>query len=138
MKRLALSAQPLDERAVVALVQSPRAGAVVSFTGRVRDHARGRPVVRLEYDAYPEMAERVFAEIAGEARARFAIDEVAIHHRSGELVVGEISVVVAVAAAHRAAAFDACRYIIDNLKRRAPIWKKEFGPDGGVWIDERP
>jgi len=138
MKRFELTPLPLDEGAIVASVQAPGAGAVVSFAGRVRDHARGRQVVRLEYDAYPEMAERVFAQIAAEAKEKFAVVDIAVHHRSGELLVGDLSVVVAVAAAHRGSAFDACRYVIDNLKLRAPIWKKEHGPDGAVWVDERP
>lgn len=138
MKRFALTPLPLDEGAIIASVQAPGAGAVVSFAGRVRDRARGRQVMRLEYDAYPEMAERVFAQIAAEAQEKFAVVDVAVHHRSGDLAVGDLSVVVAVAAAHRGPAFDACRYVIDNLKQRAPIWKKEHGPDGAVWVDERP
>jgi len=138
MKRFVISEQPLDPCAIEASLAAPGAGAVVSFAGRVRDHARGRDVVKLEYDAYPEMAERVFAEISAEAKERFEIADVTIHHRSGTLQVGEISVVVAVSAAHRGPAFDACRYVIDNLKQRVPIWKKEYGPDGATWIDERP
>ena len=138
MRRFALSARPLDERAILAPLFAPGAGAIVSFAGRVRDHARGHKVLKLEYDAYPEMAERVFAEIAAEAKVRFPVDDITIHHRSGELAVGEVSVVIAVSAAHRGAAFDACRYVIDNLKQRAPIWKKEHGPNGAVWVDERP
>ncbi len=138
MKRFVISEQPLDQCAIEASLSAPGAGAVVSFAGRVRDHARGHNVVRLEYDAYPEMAERVFAEISAEAKERFEIDDVTIHHRSGTLQIGEISVVVAVSAAHRGPAFDACRYVIDNLKQRVPIWKKEYGPDGATWIDERP
>ena len=110
----------------------------MTFVGRVRDTARGHKVIALEYDAYPEMAEAIFAQIAAEAKSRFAISEVAIHHRYGRLEVGEPSVVVAVAAPHRSAAFEACRYAIDQLKTRAPIWKKEFGPDGAVWVDDRP
>ena len=137
-ERYAVRAQALDEPTVTKLVTVADAGGVVSFVGRVRDNARGRSVIALEYDAYPEMAEAVFAQIADEARARFATKQIAIHHRTGRLAIGEIAVVVAVSAAHRGAAFNACEYIVDQLKVRAPIWKKEFGPDGAVWIEEHP
>ncbi len=138
MKLFSISSDSLDEPAVTRAVASTGAGGVVTFVGRVRDTARGHKVIALEYDAYPEMAEAIFAQIAAEAKSRFAISEVAIHHRYGRLEVGEPSVVVAVAAPHRSAAFEACRYAIDQLKTRAPIWKKEFGPDGAVWVDDRP
>jgi molybdopterin synthase catalytic subunit len=133
-----VSGEPLAEHAVTALVTSPDAGGVVTFVGRVRDYARGRTVTALEYEAYAAMAESVFAQIAAEATARFAIKQVAIHHRSGKLTIGEIAVVVAVSAAHRGPAFSACEYIVDQLKTRAPIWKKEFGLDGAVWVEEHP
>lgn len=133
-----ISDRPLDESAVTALVTSPDAGGVVTFVGRVRDHARGGAVTALEYEAYAQMAESVFAQLASEATERFAIKQVAIHHRSGRLVVGEIAVVVAVSAAHRGPAFSACEYIVDQLKSRAPIWKKEFSPEGAVWVEEHP
>jgi MoaE-MoaD fusion protein len=136
--RFALTAAALDERAIEALVDTDGAGAVVTFVGRVRAHSRGRDVTKLEYEAYPEMVETVFAQIADEIRARGPVIDVAIHHRTGTLAVGEISVVVAVSAAHRAQAFDACRYAIDRLKQIAPIWKKEHSPDGAVWVEERP
>jgi molybdopterin synthase catalytic subunit len=138
MKQFAISADPLDEAAVTGLVAGSGSGGIVTFVGRVRDNARGRAVNALEYEAYPEMAESVFAQIAAEAKSRFAISEVAIHHRIGHLEVGEPSVIVAVAAPHRGAAFEACEYTIDQLKARAPIWKKEFGPHGAVWVEERP
>jgi molybdopterin synthase catalytic subunit len=138
MKQFSLTSEPLDEQAVTSIVSAPDAGGVVTFVGRVRDNARGHTVEALEYEAYAEMAEAVFAQIAAEAKSHFAIKEVAIQHRSGRLHVGEISVVIAVSAAHRGAAFEACEYVIDQLKARAPIWKKEFGPDGAVWVEERP
>ena len=133
-----VSADPIAEQTVTALVSTPDAGGVVTFVGRVRDNARGRSVTALEYEAYAEMAESVFAQIAAEASARFAIKQAAIHHRKGKLEIGEIAVVVAVAAAHRGPAFEACAYIVDQLKTRAPIWKKEFGADGAVWAEEHP
>jgi molybdopterin synthase catalytic subunit len=132
-----LSPDALDEEAFVAAVDSPQAGGIVTFLGKVRAHARGQRISRLEYEAYPEMVERVFADIGREAKAKFEIHEIAIGHRTGSLSVGETSVVVAVSAAHRGAAFDACEYAIDELKQRAPIWKKEHGENGAVWIDER-
>ena len=138
IQHFSLTSEPLDEHAVTGAVSAPDAGGVVTFVGRVRDNARGHKVEALEYEAYPEMAEAVFAEIATEARSRFAIKDVAIHHRSGRLRVGEPSVVIAVSAAHRGAAFEACEYVIDQLKARSPIWKKEYGPDGAVWVEEHP
>jgi len=136
--RFLLTADPLDEHAVAAQLESDGAGAVVTFVGRVRAHSRGRDVTKLEYEAYPEMAEKVFAQIADEIRARGGVIDVAIHHRVGTLQVGEISVVIAVSAEHRSPAFDACHYAIDRLKQIAPIWKKEHSPDGAVWVEDRP
>jgi molybdopterin synthase catalytic subunit len=138
IKLFSLQIEPLAEQVVTQAVASPQTGGTVTFVGRVRDNARGRQVVALEYEAYPEMVEAVFEQIAREAKARFAIHEVAVHHRIGGLIVGETSVVVAASAAHRGAAFDACEYVIDQLKSRAPIWKKEFSPDGAAWVEERP
>jgi len=133
-----LTSEALDEQAVAALLDRDSAGAIVTFVGRVRAHSRGRDVTKLEYEAYPEMAEGVFVQIADEIRTRGAVIDVAIHHRVGTLQVGEVSVVVAVSAAHRSPAFDACRYAIDRLKQIAPIWKKEHSPDGAVWVEDRP
>ena len=137
-ERFKLTGDALDERAVAALVDTDGAGAVVTFVGRVRGRSRGRDVTKLEYEAYPEMVEGVFAQIADEIRKNGEVIDVAIHHRTGALGVGEVSVVVAVSAAHRAQAFDACRYAIDRLKQIAPIWKKEHSPEGAVWVDDRP
>ena len=136
--RFLLTSEPLDEADVVAQLECDGAGAIVTFVGRVRAQSRGRRVTLLEYEAYPEMVEKVFAQIADEIRARGGIIDVAIHHRVGTLQVGEISVVVAVSAAHRSPAFDACHYAIDRLKQIAPIWKKEHSPDGSVWVEDRP
>jgi len=133
-----VSADTLDERAAVECLASDGAGAVATFVGRVRNSSRGRDVTRLEYEAYPEMAQRVFEQIADEAKTRHEIIDIAIHHRVGSLSIGEASVVIAVSSRHRAAAFDACRFAIDRLKQIAPIWKKEHGPDGSVWVEDRP
>lgn len=136
-ERFLLSDNPIDEAAVSESVASSGAGALVTFVGRVRARSRGHDVDLLEYEAYPEMVEGVFRQIADEVRDKFEVDAIAIHHRTGALSVGDTSVVIAVAAEHRPAAFEACRYAIDRLKQIAPIWKKEHGPDGAVWVDER-
>ncbi|HET7035067.1 MAG TPA: molybdenum cofactor biosynthesis protein MoaE [Thermomicrobiaceae bacterium] len=119
---------------VEALVADRAAGAVVSFAGTVRDHARGRQVLRLEYEAYPEAAEKVLAQIGQEIAQRWDVTQVAIVHRVGVLQVGEASVAIAVSSAHRAEAFEACRYAIDRIKEIVPIWKKEFYAGGERWI----
>jgi molybdopterin synthase catalytic subunit len=116
--RCTLSPTPLDVAAVVARVAGPDAGGLVTFAGAVRDHARGRAVEKLEYEAYVGMAEREMEAIAAEAGERFAGARVAISHRTGLLAIGELAVVIAAAAPHRAEAFDACRYAIDELKKR--------------------
>lgn len=131
-----LSASRLEVDAVVARVTGPDVGGVVTFIGTVRDQARGRSIDHLEYEAYPEMAEREMQRIIDEAAARFPGARVAIAHRTGHLSVGEIAVVVAAAAPHRAEAFSACRFAIDTLKERVPIWKKEIASDGAYWVDD--
>lgn len=124
----------LDAAAVAGAVAAPDAGAIVTFIGTVRDRARGRVVRWLEYEAYAAGCLPIFAQIADEMRVRWPIGAVAIHHRVGHLAVGEASVVIAVASAHRHEAFAACEYAIDRLKQLAPIWKKEAYADGEVWI----
>lgn len=132
--RFAVGATPLVPDEIAALVAAPEAGAVVTFVGTVRDHARGRAVRWLDYEAYTAGCVPIFAQIADEMRARWHVIAVAIHHRVGHLAVGDASVVIAVSAAHRQDAFAACEYAIDHLKMRAPIWKKEAYADGEVWI----
>jgi molybdopterin synthase catalytic subunit len=110
-------------------------GGIVTFIGAVRDRARGHAIRHLEYEAYPEMAVREMEKIADEASRRWPDARVAIGHRSGHLEVGEIAVVVAAAAPHRAEAFAACRFAIDTLKAKVPIWKKEFYADGAAWLE---
>lgn len=130
-----VTAEPLDPQQAVELVRRDDAGAVVVFLGVVRDHNLGRRVLYLEYDAYPEMARRVMRELAEEAMGRWPIVDVAVLHRIGHLEVGETSLLVAVSSPHRAEAFDAAHWLVDRLKERAPIWKKEVFEGGEEWIE---
>ena len=116
-------------------VGSHRAGAIATFEGVVRDHHQGKAVSFLEYEAYVPMSEAVLRSIAERACRRWEIEAVAVHHRVGRLELGDVSVAIAVSAPHRAAAFEALRYIIDTLKQEAPIWKRETGPDGSFWVE---
>ncbi len=125
----------IDHAAITDRVRSNRAGAVCTFLGTVRELTGDRRTVALSYESYPEMALRKMAELEAEARRRWPVIELAIHHRIGDLDLGEVSVVVAVSCPHRGDAFDACRWIIDTLKEVVPIWKKETWEDGGTeWI----
>ena len=125
---------PLDVNEVIRAVEDPSAGAVVSFIGTVRDNSLGKAVSGLTYEAYPAAAEKMLARVADEIAERWGLDRVAIIHRIGHLPVGAASVVIAVAAPHRHAAFEACEYVIVRLKEIVPIWKKEFYTDGAAWI----
>ncbi len=125
---------PIDGLALEDAVRTDADGAVVVFRGVARRYSRGREVVHLEYEAYPEMAEKVMAEIGDEIAGKWPASKVAIVHRTGVLAIGEASVVVAVSAPHRDAAFAACRYAIDRLKQVVPIWKREVWSDGSEWI----
>jgi molybdopterin synthase catalytic subunit len=125
---------PLDAAAVEASVRGPDAGAVVVFSGTAREETRGRRVLRLEYEAYEPMAEARLAAICEEARAAHGALRVTLRHRLGPCPVGEAGVVIAAAAAHRVAAFDACRAVIEEIKRSAPLWKKEHYADGSSWV----
>ena len=131
-----LSHEPLSLEAVAAEVASDAAGAIATFVGTTRAHSRGREVIRLEYEAYEGMAEAEMDRIAGLLRERHDVIDVAIHHRVGPVEIGETSVVIAVSAAHRAAAFDACREAIDTLKQTVPLWKKELYVGGEEWIGQ--
>ena len=133
--RIAVRDVPLVLGDVVDVVVGPDRGGLVTFTGLVRRQGKVPNVVRLEYEAYRAMAERVLGEIADEIEREIPGSRVAIHHRVGSLAVGDAAVVVAAAAPHRAPAFDACRAAIDRLKARAPIWKKEIGETGAEWIE---
>ncbi len=131
-----VTAERLSVDAALARVRHADAGGVCVFVGTVRADNRGKRVVRLDYEAYPEMAEAKMAEIAREADERWGPLRIAMHHRTGELAVGDDAVVIAVSAAHRPEAFAACRFAIDRLKEIVPIWKKEHTADGAVWIEE--
>jgi len=134
-RKVAMTTAPLVIDEVLAAVAGPGRGGVVTFTGVVRREGHALPnVVRLEYEAYVEMAVEVLAEIAAEIERELPGTCVAIHHRTGALGVGEAAVAIAAAAPHRAEAFTACRAAIDRLKERAPIWKKEVGETGEVWL----
>jgi MoaE-MoaD fusion protein len=127
--------EPIDSEAVVGRLKRPADGAAVIFDGVVRDNTRGRRTLYLDYEAYEAMALKQMESLAVEARARFEVRGVSIVHRLGRLETGETSVLIVVAAAHRGAAFEACRWIIDTLKKTVPIWKKEYFEDGAVWAD---
>ena len=129
-----LSEAPLSLDAVVDEVRSDEAGAIATFTGTTRIHSRGRTVTHLEYEAYPEMAEDVMAQIAGELERRYELCGVAIHHRVGRVGIGEPSVVIAVSAPHRQDALAACKDAIDSLKETVPLWKKEVYEGGEEWV----
>jgi molybdopterin synthase catalytic subunit len=138
-RKIAIRAEPLVVDETVAAVSGPNRGGVVTFTGVVRREGHHlADVIRLEYEAYVEMAEQVLAEIAEEIEREWVGTEIAIHHRVGSLAVGEIAVAITAASAHRAPAFEACRAAIDRLKERAPIWKKEIGPGGEAWLGLGP
>lgn len=123
---------------IVAAMKAAADGAVCVFDGIVRDNSRGRRTLHLDYEAYREMALEKMHALAAEAVERFGVRDIAIMHRLGRLVVGETSVLIVVASAHRGAAFDACRWLIDTLKKTVPIWKKEQFVDGAVWADGEP
>ena len=131
-----LSDAPLSLERAAAEVASDGAGAIATFMGTTRARSRGRDVIRLEYEAYEGMAEAEMERIASALRDRHDVIDVAIHHRVGPVEIGETSVVIAVSAAHRAAAFDACREAIDTLKQTVPLWKKELYVGGEEWIGQ--
>ncbi|MGH7536505.1 MAG: molybdenum cofactor biosynthesis protein MoaE [Gemmatimonadales bacterium] len=130
-----LAADPIDLSPLVARVKAPERGGITTFLGVVRDHHEGRGVRRLEYSAYGPMAEAECRRIVTEAKERWGA-EIALQHRTGRLEVGDVAVAIAAAAPHRDQAFAACRYVIEEVKRRVPIWKQEYYADGTVaWVD---
>ena len=130
-----LQAEPIQVGDLVRAAGSAADGAVALFLGTVRDRSAGKRVLYLEYQAYAPMAESEMARIEREAIDRFGVSRVAMVHRTGRLEIGEASVAIAVASPHRAQALEACRYVIDELKRTVPIWKKEHFEDGSVWVE---
>ena len=133
--RIELMRAPIATEEFARHVRSPEDGAIATFDGCVRNHSHGRATLYLEYEAYEPMALEKLRGIAAQVHARFAIHRVAIAHRLGRLEIGDTSVFIAVSAAHRAPALEACRWAIDSLKRTVPIWKKEFFADGAVWAE---
>jgi molybdopterin synthase catalytic subunit/molybdopterin converting factor small subunit len=133
-----LTREPIDSEQLIRNAKQGEDGAVVVFDGIVRNHSRGRQTLHLDYEAYEEMALSQLRELARKARESFAVRHVTIVHRLGRLAVGETSVLIVVASAHRAQAFDACRWLIDTLKTTVPIWKKETFVDGAVWAAGEP
>src|SRR3989440_1653683 len=129
-----LTDQPLSLDVVVDEVRSDEVGAIATFVGTTRVESRGRKVLHLDYEAYEGMAEQVMAEIAEELKGRYALCEIAVHHRTGRVEIGEASVVIAVSAPHRQDALAACKDAIDTLKERVPLWKKEVYEGGEEWI----
>jgi MoaE-MoaD fusion protein len=134
----ALVSDAIEADTILAQIKRPEDGAVARFDGIVRNNSRGRKTLYLDYTSYELMALRQLEQLATDALARFTVRDVRIVHRLGRLKIGETSVYIAVAAAHRAAAFDACRWLIDTLKTTVPIWKKEYFEDGAVWADGEP
>ena len=133
--RIEIVRSPIENAAIAQEVRGDEDGAVATFDGCVRNHSHGRQTLYLEYEAYESMACAKMQEIAQYLHQTYSIHRVAMIHRLGRLEIGETSVFIAVSSAHRAAAFDACRFAIDTLKKTVPIWKKEFFADGAVWAD---
>jgi molybdopterin synthase catalytic subunit len=135
---IALTREPIHAEPLIAAARRGEDGAVVVFDGIVRNNTRGRRTLHLDYESYEEMAVKQMQQLAAEARTRFAVRQVTMIHRLGRLMVSETSVLIVVASAHRGAAFDACRWLIDTLKKTVPIWKRETFADGVVWADGEP
>jgi len=132
-----VTTDPFSVQQINDLVKRPTDGAVVTFDGIVRNNFDGRPVCYLEYEAYAAMAEKKLAEIGAEVQQKFAVGEIAMMHRIGRLEIGESSIIIAVAAPHRHAAFEACAYAMDRVKAEVPVWKKEFFADGAHhWVNQ--
>ncbi len=136
--RASIVRDQIDSEAILQSVKRPEDGAAVLFDGVVRNNTRGRRTLYLDYEAYEEMALKQMEVLAEQAMQQFGVRDVRIVHRLGRLEIGETSVLIVVASAHRAAAFDACRWVIDTLKKTVPIWKKEHFEDGTVWADGEP
>jgi len=136
--QILLSAETLNIQSCIDWIMSPESGGIDVFIGTVRNATKGKPVLKLDFEAYEPMAISEMEKIAQQAFEKWPVQKVLIHHRTGTLEVGEVPVIIAVSAAHRDAAFEACRYIIDTLKQTVPIWKKEAFEDGEVWVAAHP
>ncbi|HEY1813157.1 MAG TPA: molybdopterin converting factor subunit 1 [Kofleriaceae bacterium] len=137
-RHVVITGEPLSLDRCIAAVRAPGMGGIVTFTGMVRDHSHGATIQTLDYEAYEPMAVRVMTELCDEIETELPGTRLAVEHRVGTLGVGELAVVIAAAAPHRAEAFDACRALIDRLKDRVPIWKKEHGEHGETWVGLGP
>jgi len=133
-----LGREPIDPASLVRHLRAAEDGAVVTFDGCVRNQSHGRRTLYLDYEAYESMALNEMEKLAQAALEQFKIRDVCLVHRLGRLEIGETSVLIGVASAHRVAAFEACRWLIDTLKKTVPIWKKEYFQDGAVWADGEP
>jgi molybdopterin synthase catalytic subunit len=133
-----ITPETLDVSKCVDWVMAPESGGIDVFIGTVRNATKGKEVIKLEFEAYEKMARKEMEKIAKYVIDKWPVHKILIHHRTGTLAIGEIPVIIAVSAAHRAAAFDACRYAIDTLKETVPIWKKEIFEDGEVWVAAHP
>ena len=138
MTNINISAQPLNITDCIDWAMNDQSGGIDVFIGTVRNATRGKKVLRLEFEAYEKMALQEMTKIADSVLVKWPVHKILIHHRVGSLSVGEVPVVIVVSAAHRAAAFEACRYAIDALKETVPIWKKEVFEDGEVWVAAHP
>ena len=136
--QIEIHSEPLNTQACINWVMTPDSGGIDIFIGTVRNATKGKPVVKLEFEAYNKMAISEINKIIQQVFNMWPVQKVLVHHRTGKLNIGEIPVIIAVSAAHRDAAFEACRYLIDTLKQTVPIWKKEFFEDGEVWVAAHP
>jgi molybdopterin synthase catalytic subunit len=136
--QIEISDKPLNIQSCIDWVMSAQSGGIDVFIGTVRDATKGKRVIKLEFETYEPMALKEMKKIAEKAFEKWPVQKLLIHHRIGILQVGEVPVIIAVSCAHRDAAFEACRYIIDTLKQTVPIWKKEIFEDGEVWVAAHP
>ncbi len=138
MNPILLSDQPLSIDACYAAVQDPACGGICLFVGTIRNHNKGKTVTHLDFESYAPMARKEMQRIADAAQVNHGLHTVCLHHRVGQLEIGDIAVIIAVSSHHRAAAFAGCEEVIDELKQHVPIWKKEFLEDGSYWVNARP
>ena len=138
MALIHITSQKLNPQTCLEAITYPDCGGLVSFVGTVRNTTKGKPVLKLEFEAYEKMALKQMNKIVDLAKSKFGVRDILIHHRTGLVKIGEEAVVIVVASPHRKAAFQACEFCIDTLKETVPIWKKEFFEDGEVWVSAHP